>query len=80
MIVPVKDGQFCISSHGCWRPGCYDTRRAAKYALRFIDEALLEMQEEANQAPEYKDRFITFERLQRYRREHKDSWNKYPSK
>ncbi len=73
MIHTTDTGDFVISSYDCWRPGCYDTERAAKYALRFIDEALLEMQEEANQAD--KDRLITFERLQRYRRENPDSWN-----
>lgn len=32
--------RFSISSHDCWRPGSYDSERAARYALRFYDEDL----------------------------------------
>jgi len=47
MIHQVEDG-FAISSHGCWLPGCYATKEAARFAFQFPDETLQELQDQAN--------------------------------
>ncbi len=57
---------YCISSHRCWMPGCYDSERAAKYAFRFKDEDLRKLQDSVNP-----DGVITFEMLQALRKETK---------
>jgi len=62
MIVPV-DNHYVISSRGAWRPGAYDTQRAARYAQRLSDEQLQRLQDSVNP-----DGVITFEMLQAERR------------
>lgn len=47
MIYRVEAG-FVISSHGVWRPGCYDTEHTARRAQRLNDEVLGRLQTEAN--------------------------------
>lgn len=37
--------EFVISAYGSWRPGAYDSERAARYAFRFSDEALQSIQD-----------------------------------
>jgi len=44
MIHRVEDC-FVISAYGTWRPGTYDSKRAARYASRFSDEALQSLQD-----------------------------------
>ncbi len=61
MIHKLKDGSFVISSHGSWLPGAYDTERAAKYAFRFTDYELSDLNAEPG--------VITFKMLQQKRRE-----------
>ncbi len=48
-----------ISAYGQWRPGCYTDERTAKYASRFYDEDLSDLQNSVN--PEG---IITFKMLQ----------------
>lgn len=36
---------YAISAYGSWRPGAYDSERAARYAFRFSDEALQKAQD-----------------------------------
>lgn len=56
---------FAIASSGVWRPGCYDSERAARYAFRFPDEALRSLQDQVNERePDHEKRVITFEMLQ----------------
>jgi hypothetical protein len=57
------DGNFVISAYQCWRPGCYESERAAKYAFRFSDKELKELQESVNP-----NGVITFEMLQEKRK------------
>lgn len=42
MIYPV-DGGFVISSGGRWLPGIYDTERTARWAFRFSDRQLQDL-------------------------------------
>ncbi len=53
---------FVISSYELWKPGTYDSERTAKYAFRFKDEDLTNLQNslEVGEA-------ITFEMLQELR-------------
>jgi hypothetical protein len=55
----IREGQYGISSHHCWRPGCFESERAAKYAFRFPDEILQRLQDSVNPSG-----VITFEMLQ----------------
>ena len=52
-------GDYVIASYRVWRPGVYDTERAAKYAFRFSDEVLERLQDEVG-----RENKITFEILQ----------------
>jgi hypothetical protein len=54
---------YVISASQVWLPGLYADERAAKYAFRFPDEALVELQ---GNDP---SRAITFEELQEFQRE-----------
>lgn len=65
MIYAVEDGEFVISSYQVWRPGVYESRRAANYAFRFDDRVLQQLQDNVKPAA------ITFEQLQRARKEMK---------
>lgn len=42
------DGGFVISSKGTWLPGSYDSERTARYAFRFKDAELHELQTRKN--------------------------------
>lgn len=59
------EGAFGISSHNVWRPGSYDSKRAANYAFRFSDEELQRLQDQKNKT----SRTITFEDLQQLAKE-----------
>ncbi len=61
MIHKVEDG-YCISSYQIWRPGCYESERAARYAFRFDDSELQALQDNLNPGG-----IITFEMLQTLR-------------
>jgi hypothetical protein len=61
-IFPVN-GHFVISSGGTWIPGAYEDERTAKYAFRFPDQVLRELQESVNP-----NGVITFTMLQEERR------------
>ena len=50
---------FVISSRNCWLPGCYEDERTARYAFRFPDKDLQQMQESVNPGN------ITFKMLQK---------------
>lgn len=64
MAIHKVNGCYVISSHDCWRPGSYDTEQTARYAFRFDDLVLIELQEKVNQNPDFDKRVITFEMLQ----------------
>ena len=53
---------YVISSGHVWRPGSYESKRAANYAFRFRDEVLARLQKSV--APDN----ITFKMLQDERR------------
>lgn len=63
-----RDGEitYSVSSHSCWLPGVYKTRRAAKYAPQFADMVLQAMQDALNSwyGSESDKNVITFEMLQ----------------
>lgn len=52
------DLHYSISSHQVWRPGVYDSERAARYAFRFDDGVLQALQDSVNPGG-----VITFEML-----------------
>lgn len=59
------DSGFAISSNGVWLPGCYNSERAAKYAFKFSDEDLRQLQNDVNDSePDVAKRVISFEMLQ----------------
>ena len=62
MIYKVAEG-YAISSGGSWLEGCYEDERAAKYAFRFPDKALHELQQKVGAG------VITFGMLQDKRKE-----------
>lgn len=45
MIHVLDDGTHVISSRGMWLPGNYDSDQSARYAFRFRNEVLQELQE-----------------------------------
>ena len=69
-IHKIKDtGTFLISSYDTWRQGCYESERAARYAFSFPDEILKALQDKVNERPLENERTITFEMLQKARKE-----------
>lgn len=69
MIHRTDGGAYVISSHHVWRPGAFESERAARYAYRFPDEVLRRLQEEVNRREsDFSKRVITFADLQRARR------------
>lgn len=60
MIHKAKD-VYVISSYDVWRPGAYDSERAARYAFRFDDEEL--------EALMKKKQVITYEDLKEIKHE-----------
>ena len=61
MIYKTENG-YVISSGHVWIPGAYDSERAAKYAFRFPDKELQELQNKKNPT------LITFKDLQELRK------------
>lgn len=59
-----ESGEFVVSSRGVWLPGCYESERAAKYALRFDELTLHGLQKAANKRNGGTGGVITFEDLQ----------------
>ena len=70
-IYKLDGGGYVISSHRVWRPGVYESERAARYAFRFSDDELKSLQNEANENSDISERRITLERLQQHHREAK---------
>lgn len=64
MIYKLDDGTYVISSRQVWVPGCFENERTAKYAFRFKDEQLSELQKEKNKTTG----IITFEDLQKLKK------------
>ncbi len=58
-IYKTDSGDFAISANQCWRPGSYEDERTAKYAFRFSDADLKELQSSVNPGGT-----ITFKMLQ----------------
>lgn len=71
MIYKTSDGNYVISSRGVWLPGSYASEQAAKYAFRFSDRVIKDMQDIINECKSPEDRNITFEMLQAVRRKMK---------
>lgn len=61
------DLEYQISSHDVWRPGVYDSERAARYAFRFDDGDLQALQDSVNPGG-----IITFEMLRGLRRQNEE--------
>lgn len=69
MIHKINNG-FAISSGNVWLPGCYESERAAKYAFRFPDDDLRQLQNKVNaRETDVSKRMISFEMLQELARE-----------
>ena len=67
MIYKTDDGSYVISSGGMWLSGAYEDERAAKYAFRFNDADLRNLQEEKNKTTS----IITFKDLQELKKSNK---------
>ena len=50
MIYKNNDNTFCASSNNTWIPGIYADERAAKYAFRFSNQELQNLQNEKNKS------------------------------
>ena len=59
---------FVISSHQVWMPGAYDTERTARYAFRFKDRELQQLQDEANKRNGGFDGVITMDDLKKLKK------------
>ena len=64
MIYKNNDNTFCASSNNTWIPGIYADERAAKYAFRFSNQELQNLQNEKNKS----EGIITFSDLQKLRK------------
>ena len=62
---------YGISSHQVWRPGVYESVRAATYAFHFMDEELKDLQASANRQHDGAGGVITFAMLQAVRQRRK---------
>lgn len=51
---------FVISSRRQWLEGCFSTEKAAKYAFKFPESAIKELQEEVNKKENPDHRVISF--------------------
>lgn len=72
LVIHKINNGFAISSGNVWLPGCYDSERAAKYAFRFLDEELQQLQNKVNtREPDVSKRMISFEMLQELARKRK---------
>jgi len=65
MIYKTDNGTYVASSSQVWIPGCFEDERTAKYAFKFTDEQLQNLQNEKNKTTH----IITFTDLQKLRRE-----------
>ena len=63
MAIHKVDDGYVISAYRIWRPGLYDTERAANYAFRFKDEELADLQASIGIDA------ITFDMLKGYKKE-----------
>lgn len=61
-MIQEVNGGYVISSRQIWRPGSYESAKAARAAQRLDDGTLQKLQDEANAAPE---RRITLAAVQR---------------
>lgn len=48
MAIYKTEDRYVISSNQVWLPGSYESERAAKYAFRFPNRILYELQESVN--------------------------------
>jgi hypothetical protein len=66
------DGQYVIGSGGLWLPGVYEDERTAKYAFRFPNADLRQLQDRVNaKERDEEKRVITFVMLQELRKQGK---------
>jgi hypothetical protein len=68
MAIKRADNEWVISACEVWRPGVYESERAARYAFRFTDGELTAAQAEANARHGGPGGVITFEQLQAMKR------------
>lgn len=62
-------GCYAIAAYGTWRPGVYESERTARYAFRFSDDQLRQLQNEVNaKETDHNKRVITFAMLQKLRK------------
>lgn len=61
------NGSFVISSHGVWLLGVYESKRAGRYAFRFMGKELQDLQNDKNKTTG----IITFEDLKNIRTQNK---------
>jgi len=69
MAIHKVESGYVISSGGTWRTGVYDSLRAARYAFRFPDATLAQLQKSANQRAGGTGGVITMADLQEARRQ-----------
>lgn len=63
MAIHQVDNEWVISAYRVWRPGVYESERAARYAQRFSDDELTAAQAAANEKVGGAGGVITFEQL-----------------
>lgn len=49
--------RYTIASRGCWLPGNYDSERTARYAFKFTNRVLDQLQTDINHAQQRPIRF-----------------------
>jgi hypothetical protein len=68
MIREIKDGEltiYCISAYQCWRPGSFESKKAAQLAIRHLkDEEIQRLQDMAIIG--HPDALITLEAINTY--------------
>lgn len=67
MAIKRVGNEWVISACEVWRPGVYESERAARYAFRFTDGELTAAQAEANARHGGPGGVITFEQLREMR-------------
>lgn len=68
MAIHQVDDEWVISAYRVWRPGVYESDRAARYAQRFGDEELTAAQAAANEKAGGAGGVITLEQLRALKR------------
>jgi hypothetical protein len=48
MIQKLDDGAFVISAYQCWRPGVFESEKAARMGQRLLDEEICALQDAVN--------------------------------